>query len=435
MSSHGFRRALVLHLALCSGCIVTPVGVENGPSMEAASDASVMNGADVGSMSPPSPTPQWLVGSYSNGSDISNNTAQVAGDREIVFELGPMGATYRWKTGRTFYNTTGAWRVESNVIVLDGGPLGGARINVTPNCRILVVNGDTVWRGSRVSGCPWMPPPPTAEECTLVGQWRWSTQSGSPGGSVMSSEGRSLNLDEDRFALYSTSRSTSRCVSNRCSTQAYYPRPTPGTWSLAAGVLMGVPVSIEELRTWRVSNDEADLDAGVPTQGICPQNPVRPTPPIGDGGAGTSDAIVPRIDSGAAPTDVPVSSDRGGPDPCVDASSCNACTARPTCGWCNGRCWNGNAVGPVGGSCGGNPWAWTSNMCASTSPDGGASTCEPCVIRSCPTQLAACGRDPVCARCASEGGAGCTSNASYSSLLQCACGSCRGACSAVCGSA
>ncbi len=50
-------------------------------------------------------------------------------------------------------------------------------------------------------------------------------------------------------------------------------------------------------------------------------------------------------------------------DPCAAARDCGACTALPTCGWCDGTCRTGTASGPRAGTCGAQPWAWLRSQC------------------------------------------------------------------------
>ncbi len=58
------------------------------------------------------------------------------------------------------------------------------------------------------------------------------------------------------------------------------------------------------------------------------------------------------------------------PDACAAQSNCSACTALPTCGWCNGRCATGTASGPTGVSCGSDRWRWYSRDCTPPSTTG-----------------------------------------------------------------
>ncbi|MDW8245882.1 MAG: hypothetical protein RMJ84_04825 [Sandaracinaceae bacterium] len=80
----------------------------------------------------------------------------------------------------------------------------------------------------------------------------------------------------------------------------------------------------------------------------------------------------------------------GPEDPCADAIDCATCTARPSCGFCDGRCQRGTAMGPSSGSCMGR-WVWTASECAS------ASDC------SRQTDCASCTGSPQCGWCAESG--------------------------------
>ncbi len=52
-----------------------------------------------------------------------------------------------------------------------------------------------------------------------------------------------------------------------------------------------------------------------------------------------------------------------GADPCNTAADCASCTARSSCGWCNGQCFTGTGAGPSTGRCGATPWSWYSSQC------------------------------------------------------------------------
>ncbi len=138
-------------------------------------------------------------------------------------------------------------------------------------------------------------------------------------------------------------------------------------------------------------------------------------------------------DAGAPPRD------SGSPaDECISATSCSDCTGRSTCGWCGGRCWRGMSSGPIGGSCGDAPWAWTSGQCSATPPPrdagGGVSpACQQCAFAECPEQASACSSDPACLQCVLAPNATCLSNPRFGAVAECACGACAEACGPLCG--
>lgn len=78
----------------------------------------------------------------------------------------------------------------------------------------------------------------------------------------------------------------------------------------------------------------------------------------------------------------------GPTDPCADATTCEACTARPGCGFCDGACRSGTAMGPSEGRCTGR-WSWLSLDCAPPADD--------CARHS---DCAACTAQPRCGWCA-----------------------------------
>src|SRR5262249_34688374 len=73
---------------------------------------------------------------------------------------------------------------------------------------------------------------------------------------------------------------------------------------------------------------------------------------------------------------------------CGSATNCASCTALPTCGWCNGHCYDGTGSGPTGATCGGTSWAWLGSQCASSPATNVCSSAHDCA--SC-TALPTCG--------------------------------------------
>ncbi len=129
-------------------------------------------------------------------------------------------------------------------------------------------------------------------------------------------------------------------------------------------------------------------------------------------------------------------------DPCATAQSCGECTGRSSCGWCAGRCWTGQSGGPVGGSCGGDRWAWTTNMCSAPPvQDSGINNpfigpdCQSCAFELCVDEVQACLGDSGCVQCLM--GAltpACSTRPTVAALVRCACGGCGSACAIACGS-
>jgi hypothetical protein len=74
--------------------------------------------------------------------------------------------------------------------------------------------------------------------------------------------------------------------------------------------------------------------------------------------AGVSPAPSPSPAPAPAPAPQPAPS-----DVCATSTNCASCTARSTCGWCNGRCFTGTSRGPTAGTCGTSAWAWLSSQC------------------------------------------------------------------------
>lgn len=126
-------------------------------------------------------------------------------------------------------------------------------------------------------------------------------------------------------------------------------------------------------------------------------------------------------------------------DPCASAMSCDDCTQRADCGWCNGRCYQGTETGPTGASCGATSWAWVSGQCSTnTHADAGASAvssqCQECVVsQPCGAAGEACLSDSVCMHCLENfNDRACGENKNFIGLAQCACTSCTGSCGVEC---
>lgn len=136
-------------------------------------------------------------------------------------------------------------------------------------------------------------------------------------------------------------------------------------------------------------------------------------------------------DAGAPPGDI------GTPvDECSSATNCATCTGRSSCGWCGGRCWRGVSSGPIGGSCGDAPWAWTSSQCSSTPPprDAGmvSPACQECAFTRCPEQSGACSSEPSCLQCVLAPNEACLSNPLFGAVAECACELCAETCGPIC---
>lgn len=146
------------------------------------------------------------------------------------------------------------------------------------------------------------------------------------------------------------------------------------------------------------------------------------------------DAGSPAVDSGVPPRDSGMVTPM---DECSDAADCASCTGRSSCGWCAGRCWRGSSTGPIGGSCGGTSWAWTSGQCQSSPPprDAGgpiSPACQSCAFSTCPDQANACSAEPACLQCVVSPNSSCLSNPRFAAIAECACGGCAEACGSLC---
>lgn len=55
-------------------------------------------------------------------------------------------------------------------------------------------------------------------------------------------------------------------------------------------------------------------------------------------------------------------------DACAASTTCSACTALPSCGWCANRCVTGTSSGGATCTTAAGTWAWTASQCARTTP-------------------------------------------------------------------
>jgi hypothetical protein len=94
--------------------------------------------------------------------------------------------------------------------------------------------------------------------------------------------------------------------------------------------------------------------------------------------------------------------------------------------------------GPIGGSCGDAPWAWTTGQCSAAPPPRDAGTvppaCQECAFAQCPGQSGACSSDPSCLQCVLAPNEACLSNPLFRTVAECACEACAESCGPLCGS-
>ncbi len=139
-----------------------------------------------------------------------------------------------------------------------------------------------------------------------------------------------------------------------------------------------VPTKPEDSGEPTVDVTVPDMDSGQPDDSA--------TDP--DTGSKEADTGTPITDRGGNVTDTQVARDEGLPTDrgtanCAAQSNCTACTAFPSCGWCavTGRCVDGTATGPVGGTCA-MGWAWIASACTSVDPCAASTTCTTCATQA-----------------------------------------------------
>jgi len=171
--------------------------------------------------------PSYLVGTYARGTRVVNSVSVPAEDRAIRFT----------DEGRYFYRQGESWSaVDYRLEVTDlsvkfvEGPLKGqmmALSSVSPNCRIVMVDGDSLFRDEEVAGCPMSRRSAlSARDCEVVGTWRQNVRSGELGGTLVEAS-TIVRVEADRFFV--RSRATTRCSAGACRYDEA--APEVGTWS------------------------------------------------------------------------------------------------------------------------------------------------------------------------------------------------------------
>ncbi len=239
---------------------------------------------DVQQSSQAAKLPAYLVGTYSRGTRVENNVSVDAEDRAIRFT----------EDGRYFYRQNRSWSaVDYRVEVTDlsvifvEGPLKGqmlALASVSPNCRIVKVDGDTLYRDDEVQGCAMSRQSAlSARDCEIVGTWTQSTRTGDL--TDLREVTTTVRVEADHFFV--RSRSTTRCTGRDCRYDEA--RPEVGVWADArtlglAGFVHAPPAECSSMTPRRdltpltlTEGRVALSEVEVPQVEVAPEPGVEPT--------------------------------------------------------------------------------------------------------------------------------------------------------------
>ena len=224
---------------------------------------------DAASPPPPPPPPppvnvDWLGGTYSFYGKTENNVQFSSENRSVTFY--PTTKTYSYALGRSS-PSTGSFVPETTGIRFTNGPLLGKNIvfasDISPNCRVLRLNGATLSKSSIVAACPFVRAPLTPAECARRGTYTKTTSSGSIGSSGSGSESSfttRISLERDRFYVYETSSTRRTCVQFECKSLRNDAADLVGSWALTGSTITGPNVTTAELAGFRFT----------PATGACP---------------------------------------------------------------------------------------------------------------------------------------------------------------------
>lgn len=200
------RSILFSLLVVCSACGVEPV-VKPAPKQ----------------------LPSHLIGTYARGHRVINSIAVDSDERSLRFES---GNRYSVNGGAAY-----ALEVTEHSVRFVDGPLEGKQLalgSVSPNCRIIKVDGDDLFRDGPVAQCPGMAGNAlTAAQCAYVGTWSAISRSGAL--AELDERAVTVEVDADRFFRRVESRT--KCTAGECRYDEELPQV--GTWAFVQGRMMG----------------------------------------------------------------------------------------------------------------------------------------------------------------------------------------------------
>ncbi|MBK7861518.1 MAG: hypothetical protein IPJ65_23465 [Archangiaceae bacterium] len=182
--------------------------------------------------------PAYLLGTYQSGTRVEDSVSVDGEEVAVRFET---GNRYRYRSGGAWSTIAYPVSVTAQAVTFDDGPLRDERLSlaeVSPNCRIITLGGEPLYRPDAVAGCPMGASAAlTADDCGLTGRWHRTTRTGQyPDVLEMA---LTVEVQADHF--FKSSVSSLRCTAGQCRYDEEQPRV--GTWSLREGQLVGPDVA------------------------------------------------------------------------------------------------------------------------------------------------------------------------------------------------
>ena len=156
--------------------------------------------------------PQWLLGTYSRGTRVEDSVTVESEDRALRFDT---GNKYAYRSGSTWSVATYDVKVSGDGVVFVNGPLRGKQLAlsaISANCRILELDGQVLFRGDTVAGCP-MAKALTASTCETAGTWRKTMRTGSLSSGLFE-VAITVKVEADGF--FSRTQSSTTCNAGLC---------------------------------------------------------------------------------------------------------------------------------------------------------------------------------------------------------------------------
>jgi hypothetical protein len=156
--------------------------------------------------------PQWLLGTYSRGTRVEDSVTIESEDRALRFEA---GNKYAYRSGSAWSVATYDVKVSGESVLFLNGPLRGKQLPlsaVSPNCRILELDGEALFRGDTVAGCP-LAKALSATTCETAGTWRKTVRTGTLSSGLFE-VAVTVKVEADGF--FSRTQSSTTCNAGVC---------------------------------------------------------------------------------------------------------------------------------------------------------------------------------------------------------------------------
>jgi hypothetical protein len=166
--------------------------------------------------------PSYLLGTYTRGTRVENSLSVDAEDRAVRFQS---DGRYGYRSAKSWDAATYRLEVTEHSVRFVDGPLRGKQLSlssVSPNCRIVKLDGDDLFRADEVSECPMSRRSAlTASDCQVIGTWTRNTRQGSLSSELLE-VAMSVQVQADRFFI--RTESVTRCAGGDCRTDEQLPQ-------------------------------------------------------------------------------------------------------------------------------------------------------------------------------------------------------------------